>query len=1257
MEPMLVSLLVGLVAKLATTAGAVGLRALLAQDADVVASAIRATCTRFLEIEGAETALRGWISSDAFTEFCERIHDGDRNFGDDEIVASFVEEGDFYFPTEEERSKVAAEIVASFINDLLGAIYRSEHGIAALAQRQEVLHLETSSGLTGLSAGIADLKADLRSALAEVVAQSEAATPATLLDPVHQELSAKIDLARDLINKGQVRSGRAALRQIKDEAEGIPEDLEFRILTDLGACALAEEDLVEAASMLEQAHNLQPVNQKGISNAAVAAHLVGQPVRAIALARRAREIEPRDSQATGVLLEALWETGEHDQLEEFVTAEEWIASERNCALVLGEIRAQQSRFEEAVSLYRSLLEADPKDATIHLVLSKCLLREAQATLRNAVGYGGESLQESEEEATQAIELLRSTELQARLSEALVTRAGVRALVGSTAEALSDLDEVLKDTPEHPDANFTRGLLLLEEGQAAEARALLEKALNHRREDVLHPLAGACLASDDAAAAVGLLQGSFSLACPSWEDVYRAELLFRAEEAAGVEDSAGPLLESALSEHSDNPRLLALKASRCDHLDDREGTESALLQALEHSGELDRRENLTRLGLFYLRCERFGEAADRLAEVVGGSVSHPLAVQLLVCLVNSERLREALDWAREVRETRPQVPREALEAQAKILERVGDLEAAVRCYEDLCHHATATAVDQARLAAVQFRCSDREAALDTVRKVSASDLCEDPISILKLAQLKLLLGQDDFLDDAYLARRCGSDEPRVHVAYLGFFLDHYDSEAEPEAVGPGCAVRLRRGTEERWWHVLDEGEEPRSEYEQPPTQDPVERLLGKRVGDHVVLRDDLETLSYEIVAIQSKYTRAFQETSEEFSTRFPESRDLSRVTADDEGLARVFLNVDQRDEFGRALEGPYREGRLPFASFASHCGRSVVEAWRACTEDDSFRIRFGIGTDEDGNTGSNLLREADAVALDLLALLTVYELGLAPHLQKRFSRVVIPQSVVDDLQETYYKTVMGSAPAGYLGKDSAGQYRLTEMTEDDWAKQRELVRSILQFAESFERIASYPLLDVPDMEELGDALTWAGVGAVYAGDEQPESEPVLVCDDLALAGAARSIGVQAVNTQAVLEELRRSDTITSDAYSSWIERLVLLNYWFVQVQADDVVRRLEENGYLTTLGTRSMLSTLAGPDCSEDSAASVAAQVVVALATRAPQQQVGLILAAVIEVLQRGRASRAILLKFRAHIVVGLRLLPLARDEILETVDLHIQLSS
>ena len=506
-----------------------------------------------------------------------------------------------------------------------------------------------SAGSAGPMEAIADLKASLPALFATAVAQVGVPEPGSIPDPAHRELEEKIDSARDFASRGFVDTARRDLERLKDEAESIPSDLEFRILTNLGACALAAEDLDAAADYLEQAHRLRPEDQKAISNAALAAHLRTDSEQAVELALEARARKPEDSQATAVLLQEYWQGGNGDQLEELVAAEAWISLDRNCGMILAEIRVRQSRFDEAVALCRSLVEAEPEDTATHLVLSECLLNQAHAELRLPGGQSSESLarlREAEARATRAIQLLRPIQLQARRHEALVTRAGVRALLGATVDAMRDLNEVLDNAPAHPDANFTKGLLLLEAGQPAEARAALEKLLgSQRHEDALPLLASACLDSGDAAAALDILDGTLSLERPGWDDVYRGAILLRAEKARGVQDSVGAALDAALAQHPDDPRLLTLAAARCDHRGDPEGAESSLLKALEAAAEADRREILTRLATFYQNRERFGEAADRLTEVVGSSPAHPAAIQLLVCLASSKRLRTALDWAR------------------------------------------------------------------------------------------------------------------------------------------------------------------------------------------------------------------------------------------------------------------------------------------------------------------------------------------------------------------------------------------------------------------------------------------------------------------------------------------------------------------------------------------------------------------------------------------------------------------------------------
>ena len=619
------------------------------------------------------------------------------------------------------------------------------------------------------------------------------------------------------------------------------------------------------------------------------------------------------------------------------------------------------------------------------------------------------------------------------------------------------------------------------------------------------------------------------------------------------------------------------------------------------------------------------------------------------------MHDALEWARRIRESYPHPPRVVIETQAYVLDQAGDVDAALACINELCSRADSTPVDQVRLATLQFRCGERVAARSTVLGVSVSELCHDPQSILLLAQLKRLLCAHESLEDAYLALRCGINDPAVHLGYFVMFIGREKGWVEPSSVGPGCAVRLKGESSEQWWQILDDGDEAHGPHELSPHHGLAQELMGMRVGDNVVLRQDLEDLSYEVDIIQSKFVRAFQETSAEFSTRFPGHAGLSRMRVEDNDLTKVFQVVDQRHRIGLELESMYLGGRLPFVSFSSLLGRSTIEVWRACTATRLTNVRFASGSYDDEDRSSDLLRKADCVVLDMVALLTIHALGLADSLRGRFKHVRVPQFVIDELLKAHSSTVIEAAPKGWLGKTSEGQYQLAELTDENWKEWKEFVRTLLEFAESFERTASYPLLEADNRDGLIDTLTLAGAGAVYAGDDRGEDKLVVVSDDLGLTSVARFLGKDAVNTQEVLSDLLRSNVITGEVYSLCVERLASLNYWFVRVRSEDIVRRLEANGFMTTDGTRAMIKTLEGPDCSEVSAVLVGVETIISVAGMAPREQVELILSFVIETLRRGRETSSVLLKFRNAIASRLSLAAPLRQQLLQSVDLYMRL--
>jgi len=1123
--------------------------------------------------------------------------------------------------------------------------------------RIEGLSQNTNDQITAGFAEVAAMRVELQTLANSVATQAEQPDSEPIQDSEQRKWSERIDAARDLIQQGLIAIARLQLEGIQPEAEQLPDNLRFRLLTNLAVCAMGEDNPDAAISLFNEAHNIQPENRKGIINAAMAAELQQDPERALELARKALTLDPRDPSAAASLISALWGTGKSEELEDFVASAEWTTEEPASALALARVRVQQERYDDAKAVYRSLIDADPDDAETYLCLSQCLLAQTQVE-RLPVAYSKEDLarlSEAEIEADRAVELLRPTQLSALLHQALILRAGARALLGKVDEAMGDVDEVLRKVPEHPAATLHKGLLLLKKGLASEARSWIEGIQDPvMRSELILPLADACLESGDATVAIDLLKGSFKLDPPEKEDFGRAQSLLRAEAAAGPDDSVGPLIEEALERFPDDPTLFALAAVRSNLKEDSEAAASALNRAIDLADAPFRQVLQGQLGHLYDGVGRFADAAEQFSKACGNDPTHPDAVPMLVSLSNSGQYRKAFDLARKIRDVVDPIPRIVIDVEAAILGYVGDVKSEVLRHHELRFREDAVPGDRVKLASAQIRCGEREAALKTILEIDASGLGHDSQALMKLAHMKCSLGAAGYMHDAYLARRYGLNDPATHLGYFGLFLGWSEDWEEPVVVESGCSVRIKN--EEQWWHILEDGEEPNGPRELPPDSGLAQRLLGRSVGDVVVLRQGPGNASYEIAELQSKYVRAFHETCVEFSLRFPDDMSLSLVEMDSD-FTQFFQSVELRHQHVRNAEELYESSRLPFASFCSLIGSSTLAVWPDYTAQPDRRIHFGTGSYEEANEASDLLRDADAIVLDMVALLTVHRLRLAEHLRKRFSRITIPQLVFDEIQNYVYQMRIGPAPSGYAGRGEEGRYTLTETPEDVWKKRQAYARSVLELADTFERIPSYSLLDADDPQKAIEALTPAGAGAIFADDEPSEVRPVLISDDLPQANVARWLGFGAVNSQSLLTELLRSNVITEVEYSSKIEEFVLMNYWFVRISAKDILWSLETNGYQTTPGTRAMLRTLGGPDCTEDTAASVGAEVIATLAKGALiQQQLFLLLDLVLAAIRHGRHTDLVLLKFKDEIATRLTLVPECA-RILHEVDSYMQIRS
>lgn len=1104
---------------------------------------------------------------------------------------------------------------------------------------------------------IVALSSQIQSLNSTLERQAKQPEPEPVQDSEHQEASGVLDKVQDLIHHGLIVTARASLREIEHKVTQLPGPLRFRYLTHLGFCELSEGKLDEAISLINEASKIQPENPTGITNASLAARLQQDFGQAVELAQKALELNHNDPIAASNLMASLWDAGQNDQLENFISSEEWIFSEPDSAEALAIIRKQQDRHEDAEEIYRSILEVDPENYHSWMGLSQCLITRAQED-RIPILYSKDSagiLHEAELAANQAVRILHHTQLVARRHEALLLRAFARSRLDNTTEALHDVDSVLLESPENPNAIRQKGILLLKEGRAGEARSWLECIQDPDiRTNSLLQLADACLESGDATTAISLLRGGFSLDPPSWEDLEKAQSLMRAEFKAGAVDSVGPMLEVAMSKYPNEPTLFVLSAVGSSLKGDTEATASALIRAISLSDNSTKRMLQSQLGHLYVEVCKFSDAAEQFGKVCGDDVTHPDAFPMLLSLSNSGQYRRALDVARKFRKRLDLPPKNVLNVEAEILGLVGDVKTAVLRYREMCSRPDSTPDDLVELAITQFRCGEHTDAKKTFADIHASTLGHNPQSLMKLAHMKRFLGIPGYIEDAYLSRRYEPNDPSIQMGYLALFQSVSKDWEEPSVVGPGCSVRIRADEEEKWWHIINSAESPKNDRELPPDNELAQHLLGQGTGYAFNLQQGLGEIPCEIVELQSKYVRAFQEIFEEFPLRFPGNPSLSRIKMDS-NFTPIFQNVDLRQLHVENAKKLYESLQIPFVTFCSLIGTSIFMTWNEYIRQPDKQLWFGEGSVQEANEGAELLRDANTITLDAIALLTVHRLQLSDLLKARFSNVSIPQYVFDEIQEEVFQMRVGNAPSGYVGKNQEGRYTFTEISEDDWESWNEHMSSLLDLAESLERTPSYQILSVDERQEAVEVFKPSGMGAIYLGDEENVTDSVLICDDLALSKMARSRDTGVANSQALLMEILNSGTITEETYSSKIEELALMNYWFVRVRSSDILSSLELSSYQTTPGVLAMLRTLRGPDCSENTAALVATEIINALArTTMLPDQFELLSFSVLREIRSGRHSNSILHRFGNEISARLQLIPIKQGHILQIVDTLIQ---
>jgi len=314
---------------------------------------------------------------------------------------------------------------------------------------------------------------------------------------------------------------------------------------------------------------------------------------------------------------------------------------------------------------------------------------------------------------------------------------------------------------------------------------------------------------------------------------------------------------------------------------------------------------------YYSARRYSDAAELYREVFDASTDNTLTRRYLAALCNAGSYREALVLARRLRADGNVIPMVS-EVEALVLERVGDLDGAIGLLLKLSCLEPASVFHRVRIALLQLRRGDRDAARITLSDILLSDLT-DSHALLQVAQARSILRMPDVLAFAHRARRRDFANPDVHLGYIQLFLERENPDSgllDVDRVAIDCTVELKNGDERQTFTIIDDAELNRERGELHPSDQLAQKLLGLTKAEIVVLKQGpLEDLSYEVADIKSKYVFAFQETLTKFSTWFPEHSGLYRMRVADGDISKILHSVDARHDYATRVIGLYRGGQL------------------------------------------------------------------------------------------------------------------------------------------------------------------------------------------------------------------------------------------------------------------------------------------------------------------------------------------------------------
>lgn len=1006
--------------------------------------------------------------------------------------------------------------------------------------------------------------------LSEMISQT---SDSTRSEDYQDRFHSEIDVAKNHIENREYQIAKLLLQQIKVRSwDQLNSRQKFRVLTNLAVIELSNENPKGAAELYFQAKTQQPTDELARTNEAIGYLILGQREKSFELLSVLIVDFPRSVHVLAAFVQSAPESMSLSSLEERLPSD--LLDQEKAAIAMTLRATNSDDWQNAERYARAATNGESPSFESWILLGHIIIQSEYNTGYQRFGtedsiYKPDRLHEAEYASNQALDRAEVNSSISERAEALLVRGQARFFLNRKDEAFVDLEEALGYAPQNPRVIEAYVDLLLFEGKSELAivclrrvspeklsvhgrlylgMLLLEKGDNEDRNIAERTL-------------LSIVRSEETLPVDFREHVIEVGL--QAFASLNDFDTGRKLLSEAPEESISEvgyetlkAKLLVLQGKQDEAL---HHTDNAL-SVMKDSTTVYEIRRLARV-LFGLG--RYNDALPLWQRICNPIVLSDDTKHLLDCASRLDRHDIMIETLRNLRDAGASDPT-LLDTELDLLQ-IYDPDAAVMILNDeISQRPNDTELKLKR--SVLGLALDRLDLVDGSQSAVPEPNNVNPKSALDAVRVLRESGHEQYaVQYAYQVLRHNMADSNAHSAYI-FTLSPFGNTPEledPDHVEAGvvvCYVEQEKTTS--YSIVVEDQPDDASQFterELPPDHVICKAMMGKKVGDTFVLASGIQDRIGRIKSIKNKYIYRFQDCTDQWQVRFPDTPFLQAVSipvkSDDSGKSEpdfsvIMKSLDDRYEHVEKIKELYASNSMPLHMFGKHFGSNAFDALINLAQLVDVTVKCCVGSVEEREHTARTLRSSNTVVLDLTAIASLFILDRLDILACGVIDFIVSQSTVNELRRMITnKSLLHSNESGVMFKSETG-YIYTETTQEQHKSLIKSLRNTVEVLETNCKIESCNALaamEPKQRETIVEGFGHYGADAILLST-LPGT--VLWTDDQAQAIVAKGeYGVSRVWTQVMIERCVDSGFVETGVYLDASAKLGGYGYYFTGINPE------------------------------------------------------------------------------------------------------------